>query len=78
MESLNVRANLITFVRFALNLNRKVMILADFSNSMVERNGIYVNYYGYYATITRSMNTITRVCAPSYKMFVFLSKFYFK
>jgi len=28
------------------------MILVDFTNSTTERNGLYVNYYGYYATIT--------------------------
>jgi len=48
---LNVSANWITLVRFALNFNRKLKTLVDFTNSTAERNGLY-NYYGYYATIT--------------------------
>jgi len=28
------------------------MILVDFTNFTAERVGLYVNYYGYYATIT--------------------------
>jgi len=49
---LNVSANRITFERFAMNFNRKLIVLIDFTNSTAERNGLYVNYYGYYAIIT--------------------------
>jgi len=45
---LNVSAKWITFVRFALYFNRKLMILV----STVERSGLYVNFYGHYAFIT--------------------------
>ena len=48
--ALNARAKLITFERFALNT--KLIILVDLTNAPVERNGLYVSYYCYYATFT--------------------------
>jgi len=43
----------ITFVQFALNFKKKELTtLVDFTNSTTERYGLYVNYFGYYATIT--------------------------
>jgi len=55
---LNVCANRITFVRFARNFNRKLMTLIDSTNRTTERNGLYVNYYGYYVSITRLVDTL--------------------
>jgi len=46
------------------------MILVDFTNASAERNGLYVNYYGYHATIPsllRDQCTVqysARVCTP--------------
>ena len=66
---LNVSANRITFVRFAMNFNHKLMILEDLTNFTAERKGLYVNYYGDYATIPSPLrcqsNSITRVYIPS-------------
>jgi len=48
---LNASAKRITFVRFAQNFSRKLMTLVDLTSSTAESNGLYVNYYGNYATI---------------------------
>ena len=62
---LNVCAKRMTFMRFALNFN---MFLVDYSKA--ERNGIYVTYYGYFASITSLLSgqyTLLRMFVPPRK-----------
>ena len=62
----DISASRIVFVRFALNFNEKLMILVDFSNFTAERNGLYVNYYGYYANITSLLHGQSTVSHKSH------------
>jgi len=47
-------------IRFALNFKRKLIILVDLTNFTTEQNGLYVNYYDYYVTITWVVYTLLR------------------
>jgi len=69
---LNVSANRIIFLRFALNFKWEVIILVDFTNSTAERNGLYVKYYGFYAAITSLLrDQCTHYYASSYPLVFF-------
>jgi len=53
-------------VRFALNFNRKLMILVDFINTTAERKRRYVNYFVVIRLYrASSVHSITQVCTPS-------------
>jgi len=45
-------------IRFALNFNRKLTILVDFTDSKPERIGLYVNYFVTITSLLRVQCTL--------------------